>query len=212
MLNSTLKNARLLIIDDQESNVALLESVLAREGYTDLKSTIDSRQASALYDENQPVLILLDLRMPHIDGFAVMEQLRARIVVDGYLPILVLTADVTPETKLRALAMGARDFLTKPVDVAEVSLRIHNLLETRYLHLQQKNQNQILEEKIRERTAELRERVEDLALINALNTAINQGDDIQKIIKLMADELHRLFHCIGTMTAFLNPDKQSLRI
>jgi GAF domain-containing protein/DNA-binding NarL/FixJ family response regulator len=212
MLNSTLKNARLLIIDDQESNIALLESVLEREGYTDLKSTIDSRQASTLYDEFQPDLILLDLRMPHFDGFAVMEQLRERILGDGYVPVLVLTADVTPETKLRALAVCARDFLTKPVDVAEVSLRIHNLLETRYLHLQQKNQNQILEQKIRERTAELRQRVEDLALINALNAAINRGDDLQKIIALMADELHRIFHCIGTMTAFLNPDKQSLHI
>ena len=212
MLNSSLKNAHILLIDDQESNVALLESVLVREGYTDLKSTTDPRKASGLFDVFQPDLILLDLRMPHLDGFAVMEQLRERIVADGYLPILVLTADVTPETKLHALAAGARDFLTKPVDVTEVSLRIHNLLETRYLHLQHKNQNQALEEKIRERTTELHQRVDDLALINALNAAINRGDDLQKIIALMADELHRIFHCIGTMTAFLNPDKQSLYI
>jgi PAS domain S-box-containing protein len=212
MLNSTLKNARILIVDDQESNIALLESVLAREGYTDLKSITDSRKVSALFESFQPDLILLDLRMPHLDGFAVMEQLRERIVAEEYLPILVLTADITPETKLRALAVGARDFLTKPVEVAEVSLRIRNLLETRYLHLQQKQQNNILEEKIQERTAELQQRLEDLALINALNTAINRGDDLQTIIALMADELHRIFHCIGTMTAFPNTDKQSLRI
>jgi len=212
MLNSSLNNAHILIIDDQESNVVLLESVLGRDGYTNLKSTTDSRQAIALFDGFQPDLILLDLRMPHFDGFAVMEQLQERIVADGYLPILVLTADITPETKLRALSAGARDFLTKPVDVAEVRLRIHNLLETRYLHLQQKNQNQFLEEKIREHTAELHQRVEDLTLINALNAAINRGDDLQKIITLMADELHRIFNCIGTMTAFLNPDKQSLHI
>ena len=166
MLNSTLKNARILIIDDQESNIALLESVLAREGYIDLKSTTDPRQVSAIFESFQPDLILLDLRMPHLDGFAVMELLRERILAEEYLPILVLTADITPETKLRALSVGARDFLTKPFDVAEVSLRIRNLLETRYLHLQQKNQNQILEQKIQERTVELHQRADDLALIS----------------------------------------------
>lgn len=212
MLDSSLKNARILIVDDQESNIILLESMLERDGYTDLRSITDSRQVSALFDEFQPDLILLDLHMPHLDGFAVMEQLRARIPSDDYLPILVLTADITPEVKLRALAAGARDFLTKPFDVAEVSLRIRNLLETHYLHRQQKNQNQVLEEKMRERTAELRQRADDLALINALNVAINRGDDLQKIIVLMADELHRIFHCIGTITAFPNPDKQSMHI
>ncbi len=202
MPNSSLKSARILIIDDQESNIALLESMLEREGYTDLKSTTDSRQVSALFDQFQPDLILLDLRMPHLDGFAVMEQLRERLLAQVYLPILVLTADVTDETKLRALAVGARDFLTKPFDLTEVSLRIRNLLETRYLHLQQKNQNQILEQKIQERTAELGKRVGDLALINALNTAINKGDDLQKIVALMAKELHHIFNCIGSITAF----------
>ena len=212
MLNSSLKNARLLIVDDQESNIALLESVLDREGYTDLKSISDSRQVSALLDPVQPDLILLDLRMPHLDGFAVMEQLRERILTEDYLPILVLTADITPEAKLRALAAGARDFLTKPFDVTEVTLRIRNLLETRYLHLQQKYQNQVLEEKILARTVELRQRAEDLELIHALNAAINRGDDLHKILALMADELHRIFNCIGTMTALPNPDKQSMHI
>ncbi|MEI8132494.1 MAG: PAS domain S-box protein [Leptolinea sp.] len=212
MLNTSLKNARILIIDDQESNIVLLESVLEREGFTDLKSTTDSRQVIALFDKFQPDLILLDLRMPHLDGFAVMEQLRMRIPVEDFLPILVLTADITPEVKLRSLAEGARDFLTKPFDVTEVSLRIRNLLETRYLHLQQKKQNQILEDKIYERTAELRQRADDLALINALNVAINQGYDLQKIFVLMSDELHRSFKCIGTITAFPNPDKKSMHI
>ena len=212
MLRASLKNARILIVDDNAPNIALIENVLNRDGYTDLRSTTDSRRVSALFDTFQPDLILLDLHMPYLDGFAVMDQLRERVQAEAYLPILVLTADIAPEAKLRALAAGARDFLTKPFDLAEVSLRIHNLLETRYLHLQQKNQNSVLEEKIRERTLELRQRADDLALIHALTLAINRGDDLQKIIILMAEEIHRIFQCIGTITAFPNPDQQSLRI
>jgi PleD family two-component response regulator len=136
MLNSFMKKARILIVDDQESNIALLESVLERNGYADLKSTIDPRQVVGLLEKYQPDLILLDLLMPHLDGFAVMEQLRVLIPAEDFLPVLVLTADITPETKLRALAAGAYDFLTKPFDVGEVTLRIRNLLETRQLHLE----------------------------------------------------------------------------
>ncbi|MEI6876813.1 MAG: histidine kinase dimerization/phosphoacceptor domain -containing protein, partial [Spirochaetota bacterium] len=137
---------------------------------------------------------------------------RVLIPAEEYLPILVLTADITPETKLRALAAGAHDFLTKPFDVSEVTLRIRNLLETRQLHKQQKNQNLFLEERVLERTAELQQRVDDLDLITALNNAINEGEDLQKIIVLLSDRLHRIFACIGTITAFPNPDKKSMRI
>jgi PAS domain S-box-containing protein len=135
--------------------VSLLKRMLEREGYTRVRSILDSRQTLALYIDFAPDLILLDLLMPHLDGFAVLEQLRPVIPADIYLPILVLTADITTEAKQRALAGGAQDFLTKPLDVVEVLLRIRNLLETRFLHLQLQNQNQMLEAQVRERTAEL---------------------------------------------------------
>jgi putative nucleotidyltransferase with HDIG domain len=171
-----MKNAQILIVDDQQANVRVLERLLAREGYTNLKSTTDARQALPLFSEFQPDLILLDLLMPYLDGFAVLEQLRPVIPADSYLPILVLTADITPEAKQRALSNGAKDFLTKPIDAVEVSLRIRNLLETRWLQLRLQNQNQILEEKVRERTAELTQanvelwhsEVKNHAILNAI--------------------------------------------
>ena len=131
-----LHGARILVVDDQRVSVVLLERILAQAGYGNLVSTTDPTQALARYDEFQPDLILLDLHMPGLDGFAVMKLLERQIPRDAFLPILVLTADVLPEVKQRALAAGARDFVTKPFDRAEVLLRIKNLLETRFLHLQ----------------------------------------------------------------------------
>jgi putative two-component system response regulator len=127
--------ARILIVDDERVNVVLLERILQQAGYTNVKSTTDSTQAAALYDEFEPDLILLDLHMPGLDGFAVMEQLDGRIKDDDFLPILILTADIRPEIKRRALSAGAKDFVTKPFDRTEVLLRIQNLLETRNLYL-----------------------------------------------------------------------------
>jgi len=155
-------NARILIIDDQELNVRILQRILQKAGYTNLRSLTESRQTLEVFEEFRPDLILLDLMMPEMDGFEVMARLKAVVAQECYLPILVLTADITPESKHRALEQGARDFLTKPFDHTEVLLRIKNLLETRFLHLQIEaqntilaNQNQILEEKVRERTQDL---------------------------------------------------------
>lgn len=150
-----LKDAKILIVDDQEANVSLLEVLCRRDGFAHVRSTTDSRTVVALFSDFAPDLILLDLLMPHLSGFEVLEQLRPLIPDDAYLPILVLTADVTPEVKRRALASGAKDFLTKPLDVLEVMLRITNLLETRLLHRQLQSQNLNLEEQVRHRTAEL---------------------------------------------------------
>ncbi|MBI3912266.1 MAG: response regulator [Armatimonadetes bacterium] len=172
---ATLQNARILIVDDQELNVRFLECVLQRAGYRCLKSTTDARAVLPLYAEFQPDLILLDLHMPYLDGFAVMEQLAALIPEGTYLPILVLTADITPEAKQRALRMGAKDFLTKPFDGSEVLLRIGNLVETRFLHRQLQNQNQILEEKVRERTRELEDA--RMEILERLALAAEYRDD-----------------------------------
>jgi len=152
MLAETRKRAKILIVDDQEQNVRLLERLLQHAGYTMLESSTDSRLVLPLFSEFQPDLILLDLTMPHLDGFGVMRELAGHIAADDYLPILVLTADVTPEAKRRALAAGAKDFLTKPFDKAEVVLRIENLLHARFLHRELQRQNEMLEEQVRERT------------------------------------------------------------
>jgi len=153
----TLKNSHILIVDDQEANVMLLERLLQTAGYTTFLSTTDPRQVLPMFGKFQPDLILLDLMMPHLDGYAVMQQIGPRVPEGEYLPILVLTAEVNAEAKQKALTMGAKDFLNKPIDATEVLLRIRNLLETRHLHLRMQNQKQLLEEQVLEKTRELEE-------------------------------------------------------
>jgi signal transduction histidine kinase len=162
MTPSLLKKARILIVDDEPSNIRLLERILEMFGGAVVKSTTDPRQTLSLYFEFQPDLILLDLHMPHLDGFAVIEQLKAAVPPDDYLPILVLTADITIDTKRRALAAGAKDLVTKPLDNFEVVLRINNLLDNRFLHLELQRQNSRLEEQVKERTAQLEELLTEL--------------------------------------------------
>jgi response regulator RpfG family c-di-GMP phosphodiesterase len=150
----TLKKAKILIVDDGEANVALLEDVLKSAGYTELISTTNSSDAVALCAANTPDLILLDLHMPHPDGYEVMELLHPWIEA-RWFPILVLTADITPAARERALSSGARDFVTKPFDRTEVLLRIKNLLDVRFLQLELRKQNLTLEQRVYERTEEL---------------------------------------------------------
>jgi len=128
-------DARILVVDDERVNVILLERILEQDGYSNVKSTTDAYKAAVLYDEFEPDLVLLDLHMPGLDGFAVMAQLESRTPDDTFLPIIILTADIRPEVKRRALSAGAKDFVTKPFDRTEVLLRIQNLLQTRFLHL-----------------------------------------------------------------------------
>jgi putative two-component system response regulator len=153
----TASGARILIVDDQESNVAMLTALLYQAGYTGLRGVTDPREAVAAFVEFTPDLVLLDLLMPHLDGFGVMAQLQPHIPEGGFVPIVVLTAELTPEAKRQALTEGATDFLTKPLDTTEVRLRIRNLLHTRTLHLRLQAQNERLEAKVRERTAQLEE-------------------------------------------------------
>ena len=126
-------NARILVVDDQEANVRLLEGMLRIAGYTSVESTTDPYQVCELHRKNRYALILLDLQMPGMDGFQVMEGLK-EIEKDGYLPVLVITAQ--PAHKLRALEAGAKDFVSKPFDLAELRARVHNILEVRLLHLE----------------------------------------------------------------------------
>jgi putative two-component system response regulator len=153
--DAVVKASKVLIVDDEEANVQLLERLLRGEGYARIASTTDPRQALPAFQKFQPDLLLLDLMMPHLDGYAVMKQLKPRIPPGGFFPILVITADVSTPTKHRTLADGATDFLTKPIDAAEVVLRVHNLLETRCLYHRLEGENERLEVKVRDRTQEL---------------------------------------------------------
>lgn len=152
----------ILIVDDEPANVELLERLLSGSGYHQLKTTTDSRQVEKLFGSFKPDLVLLDLHMPEPNGFAVMKNLSDMIDSDEYLPILVLTADVTRESKTRALTGGAKDFLAKPLDATEVLARVSNLLETRFLHLQLRGHSQVLERKVKERTADLWDTINEL--------------------------------------------------
>jgi DNA-binding response OmpR family regulator len=152
---------KILILDDEPSNVALLEGILAVSGFTSVKTLTDSRLAIETYKTFQPDLLLLDLMMPHVDGLTILTTLRSELG-EMFLPIIVLTADVNEDTKFRALRANANDFLLKPFDQTEVLLRISNLLESRRLHLLLDNQRAAFEEAVRSRTTELRDALAEL--------------------------------------------------
>ena len=147
-------NAGILIVDDQEANLLLLEQMLATSGYTSITTTSKPRDVRGLYQAHRYDLILLDLQMPGMDGFQVMETLKD-IEKGGYLPVLVVTAQ--PSQKLPALQAGAKDFISKPFDVLEIQTRIRNMLEVRLLYKRIEANNRQLEQTVLERTAELRD-------------------------------------------------------
>ena len=175
-MREDLKDSRILIIDDTLANIEVLENLLMMKGYTNVSAISDSTKAIETIKSFQPELILLDLMMPEVSGFDIMEQLKQETDTFKLMRILVLTADITPESKKKALSGGASDFLTKPFDLTEVDLRIKNLLYTVYLLSQLTNQNAILEEKVAERTAELEK---NLAAIEMQNKALREISWIQ---------------------------------
>lgn len=134
--DDALKAARILIVDDEPSSVRLMERMLERAGYGNVHSTTDPRRVTEMVGEAEPDLILLDLMMPDMDGWEVLDRLRTVVPENSYLPVIVLTGDPRPEPRLRALVAGAKDFLAKPFDQFEALLRIHNLLEARLLFRQ----------------------------------------------------------------------------
>ena len=152
--NADILAARILIVDDQESNVLLLESLLSNAGYSNVESTMNPVEVCALHRKNAFDLILLDLQMPIMDGFQVLAGLKTN-VSDPYVPVIVLTAQ--PGHKLQALQSGAKDFISKPFDLLEVKTRIHNMLEVRLLYRKLEQHAIELEKTVQDRTAELRE-------------------------------------------------------
>jgi putative two-component system response regulator len=165
--DDVIRHAKILIIDDEMANIRFLEIILEEAGYTHIHSTTDPVQSLEIFRSIGPDIILLDLSMPRMDGFAVMKQLREEVPPNG-APILVLTADAVTTTKHKALQAGAMDFLTKPLDQIEVLLRIRNLLE-RHFH------SVLLEGKVRERTQDLEKA--QLETLQRLALAAEYRDD-----------------------------------
>lgn len=165
----------LLIIDDQPENVRLLVRILNRAGYLDITTATDPSRALEMHHQSSPDIVLLDLHMPTYDGFAVLKQLAPFTHGPGYLPVVMITGDHSSEVKRKALALGVKDFISKPFDPAEVVLRINNLLETRFLHLQLLQQNTELEKKVASRTRELEEA--QVEMLDRLAAAVEFRDD-----------------------------------
>ena len=197
--SSDIFHGKILIVDDQEVNVLLLEQVLRGAGYDAVSSTTDPAKVCELHLVNRYDLILLDLQMPGMDGFQVMENLK-EIEVGGYLPVLVLTAQ--PAHKLRALKAGAKDFVSKPFDIAEVLQRVHNMLEVRLLHMESKKlyERVLAEQKVSER---LLSRILPISIAERLKTRseIAPGDSTELIIDSFA-EVTVLFGDIVEFTKF----------
>jgi len=154
-MNADLKNAAILVVDDESANVRLIEKILAAKGYTNVISTQDSLQVLPLYQQQNSDLILLDLDMPRLDGYGVMDQLNK--LTENAPPILILTAQHMQSYRQRALDNGARDYVTKPFDVEELISRVRNLLEVQMAHKYMRAQNEILEQKVRKRTHAIQE-------------------------------------------------------
>ncbi len=184
MDDSILKQARILIADDEKANARLLERILRRAGWTELKSTYDAREVPRLAATFQADLLLLDLHMPHADGLEVLAQVRAR--ADGEtLPILIVTADDSAEAKQAALDAGASDFLTKPVDAVDIVPRVRNLLEVRLRRLQERDGNRILEEQVAARMRAFEEihleMLDRLALAAEYRDDLSHGEHVRRV-------------------------------
>jgi putative two-component system response regulator len=182
---------RILIVDDERTNVLVLEGLLAHAGYGEQRSTTVASEAPQIFRDFRPDLVLLDLHMPELDGLELLRQLTSLVPTDTYLPFIVLTADNTPEAKHRALSSGAHDFITKPFDHVEVLLRIGTHLEARSLHLQLASHAELLERRVRQRTKDL-----DEARLETLEC-------LARVAEMRDDETGRHTIRVGEMSAIL---------
>ena len=186
-----LRECTLLLVDDEPSNLDLLEGVLESEGYTNLVRTTDPREVLTLSMQHEPDLILLDLHMPHRNGLEVLTDLAEQAAPGEYRPVLVLTADATFEARDRALALGARDFVTKPFDVTEVMLRVENLLDTRVLHLD-------------ERAARQRAEAAELRALESLAEAQLATSERERLLAVVAHDLRNPLGAIAMYAEILS--------
>jgi PAS domain S-box-containing protein len=195
--------ARILIVDDQESNVLLLGQMLRDAGYTNVTTTMNPQDVCVLHRAHRYDLILLDLQMPGMDGFQVMEALKTN-KADGYLPVLVITAQ--PGHKLRALQSGAKDFISKPFDLVEARTRIHNMLEVRLLYKKLEEHGRVLEQTVLERTAELREsEARYRSLTELASDWYWEQDENAKFTRVSGPILEMLGMRVDSLTGAANP-------
>jgi putative two-component system response regulator len=186
-----LRGAEVLVVDDEPANVALIETILERNGFTQVRSVTDPRQFRQVFLEQQPDIVLLDLHMPHVDGIALLAMIRELRREGEFLPALVLSADATPKARNDALGAGATDFLTKPLDTTEVGLRVLNYLEARRLHLRLAQQTDELDKLVKSRT-------------QALERA--QSDTLQRLYLVSEyrdDETHEHTNRVGVSAGML---------
>ena len=216
-LENRILNSKILIIDDDATIGAMLREILMAEGFTQVRYLGDSRKALETYKDYQPDIILLDINMPHVNGFQVMAQLK-EFENKKYVSILVLTGETELETRLKALNSGAKDFLNKPFQAAETISRIRNLLEIRILNKDLENQNETLDERVRERTQQLREafaeilqahfRIQDIHIVTVyrlMSAAGYKDEDTSSHIKRISLYARFLAQTLG-----LNQDRQDL--
>jgi len=189
--NQSIRQARILVVDDEPANVMLLERMLERAGYERVRSTTRPEEVVRAMAEFSPDLLLLDVHMPQIDGLSLLLELAPWVGGAGGIPVIMLTGDGEPQTRRLALERGARDFLSKPLDLGEVLLRIRNMLETRVLQLQIQKNNENLERAVRARTLDLEEA--QLELVERLALAAEYRDD----------ETHEHAHRVGRTAALL---------
>ena len=199
-LSQGLQNGKILIVDDQLANVQLLERMLLGAGYTNVSSTTYPSEVCRLHAQHRYHLILLDLNMPGMDGFQVMEALK-RIEADAYLPVLVITAQ--SELKLRALRTGAKDFISKPFDMVEVLARVHNMLEVRMLHQSLSDFNANLERLVRERTADLQNGYED-TIFTMTRAAEHKDEDTGTHVRRISHYCRMLARDMGLNAEFVD--------
>jgi signal transduction histidine kinase len=223
--DTELLTMKILMVDDEPFNIVLMEKILQRAGFTQIFTTVDSRQALALCLQHKPDLILLDLRMPHMDGFEVMHQLQNSEQL-RLIPIIVLTSENIPQTRMQALSEGAKDFISKPFDRNETLKRIQNTLETRLLHNHLLEQNHNLDQIVQERTRELqyeqqrlrdlndrleelvRKRTEDLQLANEELAQAN--NTMSQLVSVVSHELRTPLTAIKSFVEILRDEADNL--
>jgi len=193
-------NGNFLIVDDQEVNILLLERILRSAGYVSITSTMQPGEAKELHLKNHYDLILLDLQMPGKDGFQVMEELK-EIDPEDYLPVLVITAQ--PGHKLRALQAGAKDFISKPFELAEVLARVHNILEAHLLHKELQKYNDLLEQQVSERTADLQESYLE-TIFTLTRAAEHKDEDVGSHVQRISHYSRELSRLLGYEESFID--------
>ena len=199
MNDSTLKEARILMLDDEVDSTFLTANFLQRTGYSRVQSINDSTNIFGIIESFAPDLILLDLAMPNVNGFQVLDALRRNGEKGAEIPVLVLTGNATTENKRLALAAGATDLLVKPFDPPEASMRIRNLLEARFLRREIEDQNRLLEGRVRRRTRQLEQAVENL---HAAQQQMLQQERLSAFGEMACGVVHDFSNALGSIIGY----------